>query len=137
MKYLVDTDWVIHHLKGNEEVRRKLKEFRCDGIGLSIISLAELYEGVYFSKDPIKDQKDLELLISQFSLLQIDKEICKIFGKERGKLRQQIKKQKKSTDDIDNFDLLIASTALYYKLTLLTNNQKHFEKVEGLKIISI
>jgi len=28
MKCLVDTDWIIDHLKGIEKVREKLKEFR-------------------------------------------------------------------------------------------------------------
>ena len=46
MKCLVDTDWIIDHLKGIEKVREKLKEFRqYGGIAVSIISLAELYEG--------------------------------------------------------------------------------------------
>ena len=34
-------------------------------------------------------------------------------------------------------DLLIASTALHYNLTVLTNNLKHFNTVEGLKTFSI
>ena len=35
MKCLVDTDWIIDHLKGIEKVREKLKEFRqYGGIGI-------------------------------------------------------------------------------------------------------
>jgi len=131
MKYLVDTDWIIDHLKGIEKVREKLKEFRqYGGIAVSIISLAELYEGIYSSKDPIKDQRLLENLLTQFSVLAIDREICKVFGRERTKLRK--KKQL-----IGDMDLLIASTALHHNLTILTNNLKHFERVEGLKTFSI
>ena len=131
MKCLVDTDWIIDHLKGIEKVREKLKEFRqYGGIAVSIISLAELYEGIYSSKDPIKDQRLLENLLTQFSVLAIDREICKVFGRERTKLRK--KKQL-----IGDMDLLIASTALHHNLTILTNNLKHFERVEGLKTFSI
>ena len=55
MKCLVDTDWIIDHLKGIEKVREKLKEFRqYGGIAVSIISLAELYEGIYSSKGQAK-----------------------------------------------------------------------------------
>lgn len=131
MKCLVDTDWIIDHLKGIEKVREKLKEFRqyC-GIAVSIFSLAELYEGIYSSRDPIKDQRLLENLLTQFSVLGIDREICKVFGRERTNLRK--KKQL-----IGDMDLLIASTALHHNLTILTNNLKHFERVEGLKIFSI
>lgn len=131
MKYLIDTDWIIDHLKGKDEgVKRKIKELRSSGIGVCIISLAELYEGVYGSKDSEQHQEELDKLLSQFSVLELDRDICKVFGRERGKLRQQKKM-------IDNFDLLIASTALHYNLKVLTNNRKHFERVEGLEIISL
>lgn len=35
------------------------------------------------------------------------------------------------------FDLLIASTCLCRELTLLTNNVNHFERIEGLRLLSI
>ncbi len=127
--YLVDTDWIIDHLNGKETVRQKLKELRPSGISISIISLAELYEGVYYSNDPVKSQSILEGLLVQFDIAVIDEETCKIFGKERGKLRQEGR-------IIGDFDLMIASTCLRRKLTLLTNNRKHFERLNDLKIIS-
>ena len=54
MKYLIDTDWIIDHLKGEAEVARKLEELAPEGLAISMISLAELYEGVFYSKDPSK-----------------------------------------------------------------------------------
>ena len=47
MKYLIDTDWVINHLKGENRVVRKLEELAPEGVAMSVISLAEIYEGVY------------------------------------------------------------------------------------------
>jgi len=127
MKYLVDTDWIIDHLKGkNDNVKKKLKEFRSSGIAVSIISLAELYEGIHGSRNPEQTQNELENLLSQFSILGIDQEICKIFGKQRTKLRTK-------GQIIDNFDLLIASTAIHNKLTILSNNRKHFERIRRVK----
>jgi hypothetical protein len=32
--YLIDTDWVVHHLNGVDEVRAKLKELQPDGLGI-------------------------------------------------------------------------------------------------------
>ncbi len=131
MKYLIDTDWVVHHLRGEKKISKKLEQLAPEGMAISMIALAELYEGIYYSKDPVKDQQLLEeFLAPDLDVLTINQEICKIFGRERGKLRQQKK-------IIDNFDLLIASTALHYNLTVLTNNRKHFERVEGLIIISL
>jgi tRNA(fMet)-specific endonuclease VapC len=109
---------------------QKLKELRSAGIALNIISLAELYEGIYYSKDPPKSERMLGIFLKQFPVLTVDEEICKIFGKERGRLRQEKKV-------VSDFDLIIASTCLCWDLTLLTNNRRHFEALEGLNIISI
>jgi tRNA(fMet)-specific endonuclease VapC len=128
--YLVDTDWIIDHLNGKEKVRQKLKELRPSGIAISMVSLAELYEGVYYSNDPAKSQSILDALTGQFSIIGIDEETCKIFGKQRGKLRQE-------GNIINDFDLMIASTCLRKNLTLLTNNSRHFERIDGLKTLSL
>ena len=56
MPFLVDTDWVIHSLRGRADIRAKLDELSIDGLAISIISLAELFEGVYYAHDPIGSQ---------------------------------------------------------------------------------
>ena len=98
-------------------------------MALSIVSLAELYEGIYHSTDPQKDEKALKKFLEVVSILEINEEICKIFGRERARLR-------KLGRMIGDFDLLIASTCLCYDLILLTNNIKEFERVKNLKILS-
>lgn len=35
---------------------------------------------------------------------------------------------------IDDMDVLIAATALSHSLALLTNNEKHFERIPGLSV---
>ena len=127
MKYLIDTDWVINHLNGDQETIKMLEEMAPQGLALSIISLAELYEGIYSSSDTIENEKSLQTFLEGVTILEINKEICKSFAKERGRLR-------KKGGLIGDFDLLIASTCLHYNLILLTCNIKHFERVENLKI---
>jgi tRNA(fMet)-specific endonuclease VapC len=129
LKYLVDTDWIIDHLNGIEAITKKLEKFAPSGICTSIISVAELYEGVYGSKDYNTSLDALETFLEGITILSMDQEICKIFGRERNKLR-------KKGNTIGDFDLLIASICLRYDLILLTNNKKHFEKIDSLKIIS-
>lgn len=46
MRYLVDTDWVIDHLHGHAQVVSRLEDLETARLDLSIISLAEMYEGV-------------------------------------------------------------------------------------------
>ncbi len=130
MKYLVDTDWIIDHLSGREEVTLKLKGFATEGVATSIVSIAELYEGVYGSRNYEKSLKALERFLEGISTINLDMEVCRIFGKERNRLR-------KIGQIIGDFDLLIAAICLRHKLILLTNNKDHFDRVDGLHIITV
>jgi tRNA(fMet)-specific endonuclease VapC len=129
LSFLIDTDWVIDHLHGVAHATRRLKELQPQGLGLSVVSAAELWEGAYFSRDPKRSQETLEEFLSGIDILGIDEEICKRFGQLRGSMR-------KGGQRVGDFDLLIAATALRHNLTLLTNNRKHFEGIAGLQIES-
>ena len=73
--------------------------------------------------------KALRAFVSSIVVLGIIDEICKKFGEIRNRLR-------KKGELIANFDVLIASTALVYGLTVLTNNVEHFKKIKKLQIMS-
>lgn len=100
--YLIDTDWVIHYLNGHPDIVRRLDEFQGQGLGISVISLAELYEGVFYSTDPKGNEHKLNDFFRGVTVIGIDEETCKVFGKERGRLRAEKK-------TIGDFDLLIGS----------------------------
>ena len=127
ISYLIDTDWIIDFLKGKREVVDKLTSLVGEGLAISIISLAELYEGIYTSDNSDRQMKGLHNFLTFVDVLGIDDEIAKIFGEQRAILRREGRL-------IDNFDLLIASTCLYYDLILMTNNISHFDRIKELKI---
>lgn len=87
LHYLIDTDWVIHYLNGHEGIVRRLDELKEQGLGLSIVSLAELYEGIYYSTDPEGNERDLADFLQGVVVVGIDEGTCKTFGRERGRLR--------------------------------------------------
>jgi tRNA(fMet)-specific endonuclease VapC len=128
--YLVDTDWAIHHLNGHPRIIQRLQDLQHEGLGLSIVSLAEIYEGVYYSRDPDASERSLIAFLESVSLIGIDEETAKIFARERGRLRGVGML-------IGDADLFIAATALQQGVTLLTNNRRHFERVTGLRMESI
>ena len=131
MKYLVDTDWAINHLRKEAAFSQKLTELKPDGLALSVISQAEIYEGIYSSRDPERDEAEFRDLLNQgVRILSIDEEICRLFAQERMRLRRQGTR-------IDDMDLFIAATALRHGLILLSNNRRHFGVVEGLEFISL
>lgn len=126
-RYVVDTDWVIQYLNADATIVAGLDARRVDGIGISMVSIAELYEGVHYARDPRASERELRDFLLGLTKFGIDEETCRIFGRERGRLRRARK-------IIGDFDLLIAATALQRGLTLLTNNRRHFERIEGLQI---
>jgi tRNA(fMet)-specific endonuclease VapC len=127
LAYLVDTDWAVHWLHSNERIQQRMDELERQGLGIAAVSLAELWEGVHYSRDPQESERQLHDFLRRISFLGIDEETCKLFGRERGRLRAEGKR-------VADFDLIIGVTALQHDLTLLTNNRKHFEAIEGLRI---
>lgn len=119
---LIDTDCVIDHFNAIQAASARVRKAIVAGLGLSVISLAELWEGIYFSRNPTEDAAQLREFVSSVSVIGISEETCQIFGRLRGTLRPQGK-------SIPNFDLIIAATALEHNLTLLSNNRRHFESV--------
>ncbi len=105
VRYLVDTDWVIHYFNGHHEIVARIQDLSSKGIGLSAISLAELFEGVFYSRDSRKSEEPLQDFLRGVELVGIDEDAARIFGRERGRLRAQ-------GQTIGDFDLLIGATAL-------------------------
>jgi predicted nucleic acid-binding protein len=46
-RYLLDTDWVIHYLNANTAIVQRVDACRTDGVAVSIVTVAELYERIY------------------------------------------------------------------------------------------
>ena len=116
MKYLLDTNQVVFYLRNNQSVVEGLELLRTDGLAISIISVAELYEGVYRSTNSSATESVLLNFLRELSILGIDDGICRIFGQERTRLRSL-------GMPLSDLDLLIASTGLYYGLILVTNDK--------------
>ena len=127
MEYLVDTDWAIDYLHRADRRVRRLEELFTEGVGLSVISLAELYDGLAGSKNP--DAEALHLFLEAVDVVPLDDAACQVFGEERARLRE-------AGNLIGDMDILIGATAISNNLTLLTNNTRHFERMQGLNIVS-
>ena len=125
---LLDSDWIIDYLTGVPETVARVDALRSEGVSMSIVSLAELYEGTLYSRDPQAREAELASFVSAVDVLPLDDGVCRIFASERGRLRAL-------GAPIADFDLLIGATAIRHGLTLLTNNRRHFERISGLTII--
>ena len=130
MNYLVDSDWAIHYLRGAQPVIDRLQPLTHEGVGISIISVAELYHGVFRSRNPQLAEENLNGFLSQLTVVGLNHDICKLFGRERAKL--QLRRIR-----VPDFDLMIGCTAVHHSLTLLTNNRRDFENIEAINIETI
>ena len=79
---------------------------------------------------PQQNERRLRTFLDSVEIVPLDEEVCRIFARERGRLRA-------AGNLIGDFDLLIGATALRHGLTLLTNNRRHFERLQGLSIVSV
>jgi tRNA(fMet)-specific endonuclease VapC len=130
MQYLIDTDWAIDYMHRRERVVNHIRELAPFGLGISIVSLGELYEGEFNSTDPEAEAHALRTFLDGVPIIPLDDAVCRISARERSRLRA-------SGTLIGDMDILIGSTALRHNLTLLTNNIRHFERLQGLRFISV
>ena len=130
IQYLIDTDWAIDYMHSREPVVSRLVELFPYGLAISIVSIAELYEGEINSTNPEREARMLQEFLADVAIIPLDNAICRVFAHERSLLRA-------SGNLIGDLDILIGSTALRQGLTLLTNNHRHFERLQDLSIISV
>src|ERR1700722_11939301 len=120
MASLIDTDVLIDYLKGHSDAVSFIEENLSEAF-LSVLTVAELYQGVRDGKERIK----LARTLSEFSVLPVTQDIA-----ERGGLfSRDFRKSHRS----GLADCLIAATADSHGLSLITLNVKHYPMFEGLE----
>ena len=125
--FLLDTDTLIYNLKGNEEIKRNLQDHFEDPMKICVITIMELYYGAYKSKKITGNLSKVRTIENAFEIISVNSECAEILGMLKASL-------KKSGMLLDDFDLIIASCAMTNNLTLVTNNTKHFSRIDGLKL---
>jgi tRNA(fMet)-specific endonuclease VapC len=113
-------------MKGMYGLDKKLKSINAENCYISEITLAELKFGVENSKNPEKNNLALLDFLAEIQVLPIF-EAIDFYAKEKARLR-------KIGRTIDDFDLLIGSTAVKLNLTMVTNNVAHFENISNIKL---
>ncbi len=127
MRYLIDADWLIDAAAGRPGPVRTLDRLSTDGLAVSIIAVAEVYEGAFGSSDPEATLAAFREFLGSYAILPLTDPIAERFAGLRATLRQH-------GQLIPDMDLLIAATALDTDLTLVTRNVRHFERIAELKL---
>ncbi|MBF0201706.1 MAG: type II toxin-antitoxin system VapC family toxin [Desulfamplus sp.] len=128
MNYLIDTNICIYIMNQRPpEVIQKFKKFEIGQIGISSITVSELHYGVAKSQQKKKNSKRLEEFLTPFVILPYDENASKYYGTIRSDLESQ-------GNVIGPLDILIAAHAISEDLTLVTNNEKEFQRIDSLKV---
>ena len=125
--FLLDTNIVIYIQKGHEIVKKNLIKHFHDPISISGVTLMELYYGAYKSQKFESNLAKIKTLENSLEVITLGKEVVEIFGIYKAKLER-------FDTPLDDFDLILAACAITHNLVLVTNNTKHFKRIEGLKV---
>src|SRR5688572_5039903 len=124
--FMLDTDTVSFALRGLGQVASRLQSHKRSELCLSAITVAELRFGADKRKSR-RIHRAIDAFLSGVEVLPFDAAAAAKFGVAGAALAT-------SGLPIGQMDTLIAAHALSVTATLVTNNEKHFSKVAGLKI---
>ena len=125
-KYLLDTNICIFYFKEKYGVQKQLQQIGCENCAISEITLAELVYGAECSADIGKNMTIINNFICNVQVLPVLNAI-EIYAKEKARLR-------KTGNMIDDLDLFIGATAIANKMVLVTENEKHLNRLSGIQI---
>ena len=125
-KYLLDTCVCISIFRNEGNVRETIRKIGTKNCYISEITVAELYFGLAKSSEKQRKMEDIREVQRLFRVIPVYSSF-----KEYGEIRQTLEH---TGLRVDQFDLLIGATAIHHKMTLVTSNLKHFERIQGLEI---
>ena len=124
---MLDTNMIIYARNcPNSQVKALFDKFDDDELCISAITLAELEYGASNSSDEERNRESLYDFLRGLMVMPFDSAAAREYGDIRAYLRR------KGTP-VGSNDMLIAAHARSLGLTLVTNNIREFERIEGLK----
>lgn len=130
MIFMLDTDICIYIIKRKPaSVLKRLESLQPGQLAMSAITFAELMNGAKKSQHVEANLERLNALSELLDIRPFDKQAAVYYGDVRSSLE-------KRGEIIGGNDLLIAAHALSLGWILVTNNEREFSRVEGLKIVN-
>ena len=129
VRYLLDTNICIHAIKGNTTVLQHMQEAGRESLCVSAVVVAELAFGVARSAEAYraKNRSALESYLSGIDVLPWPNRAGWLYGVERQRL-------KAAGTPVGELDLLMGVHALAEDFTMVTNNTREFQRINGLRL---
>ena len=127
-RFLLDTNICIYIRQRRPlELLRRFEKLRVGEAAISVITYGELFYGAEKSAFRRSSEERLRELMLLMPVLPMPETAAQAYGRIRAGLESR-------GEVIGNNDLWIASHAMAAQLILVTNNDKEFKRVRGLKI---
>jgi tRNA(fMet)-specific endonuclease VapC len=127
MRFLLDTNMCIYALKQNQVVLARLLAERPIDVCLSVITEAELRTGAAKSASSAKTTRLLEHFFRPLAVLEFTSDDALAYAAVRTSLEH-------AGTPIRPLDTLIAAQAVARKLILVSNNEREFKRIAGLRL---
>jgi tRNA(fMet)-specific endonuclease VapC len=123
---ILDTDTCIEILRGNQTVIDRRAAIN-DEVATTWITAAELYFGAAGSKAPERNRELVTAFLDSMDVISLNKVSAQIFGEAKALLRRQ-------GMGLADADLFIGAIAASLGATVVTGNQRHYERIPGVTL---
>lgn len=127
MRFLLDTDTCIYALKRHSAVLNRLLAQSREDIAVSVITESELRTGAAKSTSSAKTLRLIENFLRPLAVVEFSSMDAISYAQVRSRLER-------AGTPIGLLDTLIAAQAVARKLVLVSNNEREFSRVAGLRI---
>lgn len=125
--HLIDTDILVFALRQQPQVLRNFQSRAALRKRMSVISYGELLYGAARSARPQDNAQRVLHIASVIPVIDVTSTIMETFASIKSELASLGVR-------LEIMDLLIAATARSLDCVLVTNNERHFSKIPGLRL---
>lgn len=126
--FMLDTNICVELIRGRAtRVFERLRQHGVDDVSISGITLAELQYGVAKSARPARNALLLVAFCAPLAIVPFDNVAAETYGDVRAELER-------AGTPIGPLDTLIAAHAKALGMTLVTDNEREFKRVIGLRV---
>jgi len=126
LKFILDTDISIYTIKRKPIHIRRLFNAHIGQLCISTVTFGELVCGAEKSQQKERNLRDIEGFAARLKIVDFDKHASQQFGQIKSELEL-------SGGVIGPYDMMIAGHARSLGLILITNNDREFKRVDGLR----
>lgn len=127
---ILDTTFLVDVANGDERVEDLVADVDASGAAMvTTTTIMELWEGIHRADSTERERRTVEALLNDVREVPFDRDCAMTAGEIHATLVS-------AGNPIDVEDVMIGATALVHDVPVLTRNVSHFERIDGLDVVS-